>query len=85
MSTNKSSSANKHPSGTSRKSTVGLPAKKVASIPAKAAKAAAAVDELRVSSRLLAGGFRVYGSPVQPRHRSIQEIADAVASLRRPA
>lgn len=85
MSTNKSSSANKRPPSTSSKARAGLPAKNVASVPAKAAQAAAAMGELRVTSRLLAGGFRVYGSPVQPRHRSVQEIADAVASLRRAA
>ena len=78
MSTNKSPAANKRTPIPSRKAAASQPMK-------KPAKAAATVTELRVASRVLAGGFRVYGSPVQPRHRSVQEIADAVASLRRAA
>jgi hypothetical protein len=82
MSTKQTSSANARAPTASGKA-AGLPKKKATSASTKADTGNTIESDLRVMSRVLPGGFRVYGSPLQPRHRSIQEIVEAVASLRR--
>ena len=45
-----------------------------------AASAGKPVSRLRVS-RVTAGGYTVYGSPVRPAYRTVEQIAAAIARL----
>lgn len=66
------------PAATSRQSGAGRAAAAAAPKPGNAARKAGAAP---LVSRVTAGGFTVYGSPVQPKYRTTKQIAEAIAEL----
>lgn len=66
--------------------TAAQPARAQGTGPKAAAKRAAAKAVPRPAatprvSMVTAGGYTVYGSPVQPKYRTARQIADAIAEL----
>lgn len=66
---------------TSRSSAAALPAKSGAAAKKASAKATRRLQDVPRVAKVTAGGYTVYGSPVQPKHRTARQIAEAIAEL----